>query len=421
MKKEMIYQVAVIGAGASGLAAAVRCAQVQHEAGKPVSVLVLEGSAKPGRKLLATGNGKCNLTNLAAAQTGYHGDTHPAAGVLQACPPARVRAWFRSLGLLTKADEAGRVYPCNEQASAVLACLCDALEELGGDLRCEMAVTRLERKNEGFEIGCANQNFRARQVILAGGGLAAPKLGCGSDAASLALALGHTVTRRFPALVRLISSKIPAALKGARVKTEVSLLESGKVLAKSSGEAIFGAGSVSGICVMQLSRLAAQREKNAKLTLSMDLLPDLQEKALTDWLQMFAGAHTAMPSNRLLTGALPSRLAVEVLHRCRLPRVCGDCKRRDLAALAYTIKHFTFQIEGVGDWDDAQITAGGVPLGELYLPSMASRRCPGFFITGELCNLDGDCGGFNLQWAWATGLLAGEAAARPFHNGKGKK
>ena len=423
MKKEAIYQVAVVGAGASGLAAAVRCAQVQRETGQKVSVLVLEGSAKPGRKLLATGNGKCNLTNLSAVQAGYHGDVHPAAAVLQACPPARVRAWFRTLGLLTKADEAGRVYPCNEQASAVLDCLCAALEDLGGTLCCGAAVTRICRENDSFALFCGEEQvFHAGRVILAGGGLASPKLGCGSDAAKLAVSLGHTVTPRFPALVRLISPEIPAALKGVRVKTEVSLLDSGKPLAQAAGEAIFGAGSLSGICVMQVSRLAAQRGKSGgKLTLSMDLLPDLQEKALADWMHTLAGAHPAWPAARLLAGVLPTKLGPEVLRRCRVTRTCGELNRRDLAALAHAVKHFTLKIEGTGNWDDAQVTAGGVPFGELNVPAMASRRCPGLFITGELVNLDGDCGGFNLQWAWATGLSAGEAAARVFKKGKGKR
>jgi len=412
MKKNEQWQLAVVGAGASGLIAAVRAAQEMKKAGQPVSVLVLEGSAKPGRKLLATGNGKCNLTNMNAAPASYFG-SRGASRVLQAVSPARVRSYFQALGLLTKEDDMGRVYPVNEQASAVLGCLLNACEELGVEVRCGGAVTALQREKNGFSIKLSTgETLCAARVLLACGGKAAPNLGCGDNAPNLARSLGHTVTERTPALVRLLAPEVPAALKGVRTKAAVTLQLENAPAVSSEGEVIFGAGSVSGICVMQLSRaVAAQKGKTA---LVLDLLPEMEEGALRGFLLCLCEEHPLLPAARILDGVLPGKLNTEVLRRCgvKTDGLCREIPRKQLASLAHGCKAFALKITGTGDWADAQVTAGGVPLTELSLPQMASRCCPGLFITGELCDVDGDCGGYTLHWAWATGLLAGEAAAR---------
>lgn len=405
-------QVAVVGAGASGLMAAVRAAQEMKKAGRPVSVLVLEGSAKPGRKLLATGNGKCNLTNMNAAPAAYFG-SRGAGRVLQTVSPARVRGVFQSLGLLTKADEMGRVYPVNEQAAAVLGCLLTACEELGVEVRCGGAVTSVRREKDGFALGLSTgETLAARRLVMACGGKAAPNLGCGDNAPNLVKSLGHTVTDRAPALVRLLTPEVPAALKGVRAKANVTLFLNNAPAGEAVGEVIFGAGSLSGICVMQLSRAVACQKGSAALAL--DFLPEMDEGALRGFLLRLCEEHPAFPAARLLDGVLPAKLTTEVLRRCgiRGEGKCKDIPRKQLGALAHGCKAFVLKITGTGDWADAQVTAGGVPLTELSLPQMASRCCPGLFITGELCDVDGDCGGYNLHWAWATGMLAGEAAAR---------
>ena len=404
-------QVVVAGAGASGLMAAISAAREMKKAGRPVSVLVLEGSAKPGRKLLATGNGKCNLTNMNAAPAAYFG-SRGAGRVLQAVSPARVRAFFQSLGLLTKADEMGRVYPVNEQAAAVLQCLLHACEELGVEVRCGAALTSVQKEKQGFSLGLSTgEKLTAGRLILACGGKAAPNLGCGDNAPNLAKSLGHTVTQRVPALVRLLAPEVPAALKGVRTKARVTLHLNGAAAGETEGEVIFGAGSLSGICVMQLSRAVACQK--GKAALSLDLLPDMEEGALRGFFLRFCEDHPAFPAEKLLDGVLPAKLSTEVLRRCGVKNgTCRELSRKLLGALAHGCKQFELNITGTGDWADAQVTAGGVPLTELSLPQMASRCCPGLFITGELCDVDGDCGGYNLHWAWATGMLAGEAAAR---------
>ena len=410
-KAEKTVQVAVVGAGASGLMAAVRAAQSMKQAGRLVSVLVLEGCARPGRKLLATGNGKCNLTNMNAGPGAYFGSAG-VQRVLQAVPPARVRAVFHSLGLLTRADSEGRVYPVNEQASAVLGCLLNACEELGVEILCGTAVTSVCRKENGFSLGLFNGEERlARRVILACGGKAAPSLGCGDNAPGLVRSLGHMVTPRAPALVRLLAPEVPAALKGVRVRACARLLQNGTLTGETRGEVIFGAGSVSGICIMQLARqVSCGKEKEAQLWL--DLLPEMEEEELCAFLAQLCREHPELPAEKLLDGVLSARLAGEVLGRSGIQGgTCGRVTPSQRKAAARHCKAFGLRVTGTGGWADAQVTAGGVPLKELELPRMASRCCPGLYVTGELCDVDGDCGGYNLHWAWATGLLAGDAAA----------
>ena len=285
------WEIAIIGAGAAGLMAAQAAAKAQRAQGRPVSVVVLEGNPKPGKKLLATGNGRCNLTNLDAGPAHYHGDVALAASLLEACPPSRVLEEFQAMGLLCRADSEGRVYPRNLQAAAVLQILRQACQELGVTFACDWGVASLAREAGGFRLESAQgERLWCARCVLACGGKASPKHSWEGGGYALAQALGHRVTELRPALTALKSpKKCLRSLKGMRVRAKASLLAAGKPLYQESGEVLFGEGSLSGICVFNLS--AHLPENVAGVEVSLDLLEDLPYRDALAYVESQVKAH----------------------------------------------------------------------------------------------------------------------------------
>lgn len=401
------YRAAVIGAGASGMAAALAASQGAGE------VALLEGNPKPGKKLLATGNGRCNLTNRYIAPERYHGDTALAAGFLARWPAGRVEEFFCGLGLLTRADGEGRVYPRSLQAAAVLQVLWSACEAAGVELLCGFQAVGAEAEPEGFRItGADGQRVSAQNLVLACGGQASPKHSAGSGYA-LAQAFGHSVTRLSPSLAGLaVPDRLTRPLKGMRCKARAALFRGGRELCAESGEVIFGQGSVSGICVMNLS--AHMRGLGGgSASLRLDLAEELTAAGLEAHLRSLCARYPARSAAGLFAGALNLRVGQELVKSLgwggdKLSQVDGERLRQAVRA----VKGFTLPVQGTLGWDQAQVTAGGVPLQEVDINTMESLRRKGLYLTGELLDLDGDCGGYNLHWAWATGLTAGEAISK---------
>lgn len=402
MKK---YQTAVVGAGASGLLAALTAAG-------PGGVLLLEGNEKPARKLLATGNGRCNLTNANISPTHYHGDTELAGVFLNRWPTERILKQFRELGLLTRADNEGRFYPNSLQAAAVSETLLTACEEAGVHGVYGFRVEKLSREKFGFKLTAADgREVLAERCILACGGMASPKHSTGSGY-ELARQMGHSVTELTPSLVGLrVQDKAARALKGMRCKARAALCREEREVYAESGEVIFGDGSVSGICVMNLSARIRDLPRD-KLSLRLDLIEAIGLDQLTSYLADFCRIYPKRSSRELFSGVLNLRVGQELAKQLGLDGPLSRLKPKQLMEAAQLAKAFTLQVAGTLKWDQAQVTAGGVPLSELDLRTMESRRCPGLYLTGELLNLDGDCGGYNLHWAWATGLAAGAACRK---------
>lgn len=399
---------AIIGGGASGLMAACTAAQ---RLGKG-SVVVLEGNAKPGRKLLATGNGRCNLTNLSIGAGCYHGAPIPPA-LLAAFTGERIVDEFRRLGLLTRADSQGRVYPSSLQAAAVVQVLCGACRRAGAELVCSFQAESLRPVRGGWLITAQDgQEVFAQRCVLACGGKASPKLSTGSGY-GLAKELGHTVTPLFPSLTGLqVPETLVKPLKGMRCKAKVSLYRDGRLAGQESGEVIFGSRGISGVCVMNLS--ARLREGAAKgYALSLDLLESLPLAGLLEYWAELSLTQPELPAGELLAGAINLRVGQEIVKRLGLPPAAPLARLtpKNLRAAAKAVKEFQLPVKGPLGWDDAQATAGGIPLAQVDPGTMESLICPGLYITGELLDVDGDCGGYNLHWAWTTGLIAGRALA----------
>lgn len=397
----MDCRVAVIGAGAAGLCCALKAA------GKG-GVLLLEGNQRPGRKLSATGNGRCNLTNLSISPKSYRGDVGLARDFLRDWPAQRVTDMFRSLGLLTRADGEGRVYPNSLQAAAVTGALSSACEEAGVRAEYGFVAAGIARRRSGFLIRSADgREVCAKYCVLACGGLASPGHSAG-DGYALARKLSHSVTELSPSLVGLrVKGKLTRPLKGMRCKARASLHRGGRELCGESGEVIFGDGSVSGICVMDLSAHMRGLPEEG-LSLHLDLMEQLTAEELAAYLAGFAGSHPERPAGELFSGALNLRVGRELVKLLGYSCPMGELGPGQIGRAAALVKDLALPVSGKLGWEHAQVTAGGVPLSEVDMPSMASRLCPGLYLCGEMLDIDGCCGGFNLHWAWATGLSAGE-------------
>ena len=394
----------IIGGGAAGMAAAIAAA----EAGGRVTLI--ERQSRVGRKLLATGNGRCNLSNRAAGDgTHYHGEQPGFSRVALARYGVEdTLAWFRALGLITAEEPDGKLYPYSNMAGSVLDVLRFALERPGITVRCGERVTALRRERGGFAVETETDRLRAGRVILAAGGCAGAKLGGVTDGYQLAAALGHSRTALHPALVQIKTDPTyPRALKGVKADAAVHLLRGRECLAETRGEILFTEYGVSGPAIFELSRAAATGGEG--LRLSLDLLSGWTEAETAAWLRARRRAGLSETA-QLLTGTLHTRLGQTVCRAAGFtnqpPETLTD---GDLDRIARSLRGFSLPVTGVCGFDQAQVTAGGLRTAEFDAETLESRLVPGLFAVGEVLDVDGDCGGFNLQWAWSSGRAAGGA------------
>ena len=406
------YDLAVIGGGASGLAAAFAAARELSGTGRTVAVL--EKNPRVGKKLLSTGNGRCNLTNSNVSAADYHGGAGLIKSVLERYPAQRIAGVFADMGLVCRELDSGRVYPYSLQASSVLNVLRRGLEFYGVETVCGFAVEKLEKTSSGFLISAkGGGTVPARRAVLAAGGRACPQSGSCGDGYAILRTFGHSITETRPALVQIrTDSARVRPLRGVRSPARALLKADGKTVAMSEGEVQFTDSALSGICIFDLSRYVPCC-KNEKSELSLDLMPEYSEDRIAAYLTRTARAEKKLSSDRLAEGIFGKVLGAELIRNA-LPgpfRPCGALKDEELALMARTIKNFSFPVSGTLGWEHAQVTAGGVSSGEVS-GDMQSRLCPGLFLCGELLDADGKCGGYNLHWAWSTGFEAGTSAAR---------
>ena len=396
--------VLVIGGGAAGMMAALTAAENKNR-----RVLLLERQQRVGRKLMATGNGRCNLTNIHASPANYHGED-PAFVVpaLRALPPEAALSLFHSFGLLTVTELSGRVYPLSDSAGSVLDVLRFQLQQRGVELLAASPARDIRREKAGFCVRTDGGELRADKLIVACGGIAGGKLGGVRDGYELLEALGHKRTALYPALVQLVTEPdYPRALKGVRADAALRLMRGRVCLADSAGEVQFTERGVSGPAAFDLSRAVSTGGEG--LSVELDLLRSYPEQEIVDLLRRRRENLPDLESGELLTGFVHNRLGKMLL------RYAGTDAHKPMAALtdrelrqtANACKRFTLPLRGTEGFDSAQVTAGGLRTAYFDPETMQSRLVPGLYACGELLDVDGDCGGFNLQWAWASGRLAG--------------
>ena len=394
--------IGIIGAGASGMAAALAASENEK-----ARVLLFERQARVGRKLLATGNGRCNLTNLHAMERGYHGDDPDfAAAALKAMDPKATLSWFAQLGLYTVAEDSGRVYPYSDQANSVVDVLRFALQRPNITLYTGAEVTKVHYRDGSFTVQTEQDSYHCDRLIIACGGLAGTKLGGTMMGYRLLRSLGHSATRLRPALVQLKSGwHGTAALKGIRANCHARILRDGQLYSESTGEIQFTEYGISGPVVFEISRDVCQSA--GKWECALDLAPELGNDQL---IQMICQrTYAQITAEDLLTGILHNRLGRVIVQAAgiQLQKSAKDVSSQEVEAIVNMIKNFCLELTEPLGMDSAQVTAGGIKTGEFCPDTMESRLVPGLYACGEVLDIDGDCGGYNLQWAWSSGRAAG--------------
>ncbi len=400
--------IAVIGGGASGLAAALSVRESLEN-----RVTVFERQNRVGRKLLATGNGRCNLTNRGASLEHYHGADPSFPGpALRRFGPEDTLRWFLSLGLVTRTEPSGRVYPISDAAASVVDTLRLALDARGGETRCAEPVAKAEKRGGKFIVtGPLGQTYTFDKLIVACGGMAGARVGGVRSGYDLLAGFGHTVTDLVPSLVQLKTDNAwTRPMKGVRTQAKLTLERDGAVLAGASGEVQFTDYGVTGPGVYDLSRAASVA--GAGYNLCLRLLPDLDRVDIIDYMKAKRDDFPDYKAESLFAGALHNSIARTVLRRVQIPQEARLWALSDAALdlVADTLCRYELPLTGTLGFDDAQVTAGGVDTAGFDPETLESRLVPGLYACGEVLDVDGDCGGYNLQWAWSSGRLAGLAA-----------
>lgn len=399
-------KIIVIGAGASGMLAAITAAR------QGASVTLLEGMEKPGKKLLITGSGRCNLTNLRQEPQCYRGaDPVFIGAVLQQFPVTDTLAFFREIGLFTTARD-GYVYPVTGQASSVLEVLLLEMKRLGVKLKCTEKVLSIKKDTDHglFRVQTAGWTYEADAVILAAGSMAAPGTGSDGSGYTLAKGCGHSLVTPREALVPLlIRESWIRKLSGLRMQAAVSLEGHTEL-----GELQWTDTGISGIVVFQLSRFAVHALAGQRgIPVQLDLLPSISGAELYNHLAQICTLQDGRSAESLLAGILAKKAAAPLLQAAGItPSQKAEKLDKDtLQRLVRTIKQLTLTVSGSRSFEQAQVCQGGVRCAEVHPRTLESRKMPGLYLTGELLDVDGICGGYNLQWAWASGFAAGRAAA----------
>ena len=399
----------ILGGGAAGMAAALAARERLDN-----RVVLLERQNRVGRKLLATGNGRCNLSNRHIAPDRYHGGD-PAFPL-----PALTRfgvedtlAWFGGLGLVTRTEPAGRIYPLSDNAGSVVDVLRLALEARGVEVRCGFTAARIRRERGRFLVsGIEGDPLAGDRLIVACGGMAGARLGGVKDGYELLASLGHRRTPLYPSLVQLKTDpQWVRSMKGVRTQALLTLEQGAAVLASAAGEVQFTDYGVTGPAVFDLSRAAAAAGEGAAVVLR--LLPELSEVDIMNYMQTKQNDFPNYKAENLFSGVLHNTIARTLLRRAgiALDARLWSLPPSALNALADLLRRYELPLRGTLGFEDAQVTAGGIHTSEFDPETMESRLVPGLYACGEVLDVDGDCGGFNLQWAWSSGRLAGTSAA----------
>ena len=410
----MNKKVAVIGGGAAGMTAAIRAAELGAH------VTIYEGNDRVGKKILSTGNGKCNFSNENMSHDCYYGSGKVLVDrIYRSFGVKETKDFFCGLGMRIK-DRDGYLYPASSQASTVLDVLRYELERLAVRIHTSSRVTSIMAEKDVLSVtanGHKKEKYDA--VILACGGKAAPKTGSDGQGFLLAERLGHRIVPTVPALVALrCSEDFYKRVAGVRCDAGLELHIDGKPVCSDRGEMQWTDYGISGIPVFQLSREAAYAlQENRVVTVKIDLMPDFIKITQKDEDSAFWDERWKKQGNQsmeqFVTGLVNKKIALLLLKLAgiKVSERAENVPMSRRKALTKLFRSFTVTVNGTNSYDQAQVCAGGVDCGEVT-DTLESRIVPGVFFAGEILDIDGICGGYNLQWAWSSGFIAGEAASK---------
>ncbi|WMM25446.1 NAD(P)/FAD-dependent oxidoreductase [Tissierella sp. MB52-C2] len=407
----MSNRIIVIGGGAAGMMAALSAKEHGGE------VLILERNDRVGKKLLATGNGRCNYTNINLNINNYHGNNPKFcySGLSEFNVDSTIE-FFERLGITPAIEDNGKVFPLSFQASSILDVLRYEIEDKGIELITDAQVAEIKKKN-GFTVILKDKSvFVGDKVIIATGGMALPSSGSDGNGYTICKKLGHTITDVFPGLVQLkLESSLLKSIDGVKFPGMAGIYIDNKLILEDKGDILFTSYGISGPPILQLSRTALEylnKEENVELRVSI-----IYTKTDEELLSYLVNRFKLMPRKTIeagLIGLINKRLIIPILKETNIDKnkEISSLSKEEIRKLANILTSWRFNVTGSQSFGNAQVTAGGVNTDEIDNQTMESKIVKGIYIVGELLDIDGDCGGFNLQWAWSSGYIAGLNASK---------
>ncbi|MFV0343266.1 MAG: NAD(P)/FAD-dependent oxidoreductase [Anaerocolumna sp.] len=395
----------IIGGGAAGLMAGIMAARNKHR------VTILEHKDKAGKKILATGNGKCNFTNLVQNKECYRSEEVDfPLKVINQFDLNKTIDFFKEIGIYPK-EKKGYIYPNSEQAASITEVLLAELKYLKVEMILGVHVDKIIPLQQGFLVHTNDGEYKCHKVILASGGQASPNLGSDGSGYKLAKDLGHIIIKPLPALVQLKADhKFLKTISGVRCHAKISLFMNQVFTVREEGELLFAAYGVSGIPVMQISRFAAKAlDEKKKADLLVDFFPELSEEELSRELTKRCQRIPLRGTEEAFTGLLNHKLMFVLLNEAKIPvnLPCNQFNQNKILEFTKILKGFHIVLSGTNSFEQAQVCAGGIATNQIDSKTMESKVVPGLYVCGEVLDVDGTCGGYNLQWAWSSGAVAG--------------
>lgn len=409
----MEADIIIIGAGAAGLTAGI------HAARGGGRVIILEKNASPGRKILTTGGGRCNLTHTGTIDEfvrAYGPCGRFVRPALHCLPPTETLIFFKKAGLPTHTDEQGRVYPANQSAGQVKSILVQTCEKARVEIRCNLPVLGIKKTPNGFSITTAKGNYHSRAVIICTGGMSWPKTGSTGDGYRFARDLGHSITPLRGGLGEVtLKENWPERLAGVTLDSICLHLKNGKKRLSFPGSMVFTHRGISGPAAMNLSREFNRDSAPGHAGVTLDFLPDWHHEKIRTWLLEKLQTQPGKEVAAILSELLPRSVSRQIVTECRNGEgksVAGQLNRKTRTQILQRMKETTLTVKTAAPLEEATITLGGIDRADVDPKRMASKRVEGLFFAGEVLDADGPCGGYNLQIAWSTGTLAGQSAGK---------
>lgn len=407
----MSNKIIIIGGGAAGMMAALLARRNGGE------VLILERNDRVGKKILATGNGRCNYTNLNLSINNYHGRNPKFAySPLSQFNVEKTIDFFEKLGITPAVEDNGKVFPLSFQSSSILDILRYELDYEGVEVITGAFVAEIKKKNK-FKVTLKDgRSFDGDKVIIATGGMASPNTGSDGNGYTLCKSVGHTIVDTFPGLVQLkLEGNLFNQLDGVKFVGAASLYQDKRLIKEDKGDILFTNYGISGPPILQLSRTALEYlNKGKEVEIKVSIIHTKSEEELFDYLIY---RFELMPKKTIeiaLVGLINKRLILPILKETTIDKNknVANLSKEEILKIAKILTDWRFKVIGSKSWGNAQVTAGGVSTNEINSSTMESKIIKGLYLVGEVIDIDGDCGGFNLQWAWSSGYIAGINAAK---------
>ncbi|MEI6266793.1 MAG: NAD(P)/FAD-dependent oxidoreductase [bacterium] len=401
--------VIVIGSGPSGIFAAIAAANSGSK------VLLIEKNNLIGRKILATGNGRCNLTNETISADNYHGSvSNISMDIIGRFNQIQTIKYFNGLGVVTKKEDRGRIFPATNQASTIVTSLSEELKHCGVKVLLDSTVKNIE-VTDNYVVFLENgTKFESKTLILATGGRAAHQFGSSGDGLFWAKKLGHNITEIYAALTPIeIEESFISKIMGVKFPVTISATVRDEPLIQRSGDIIFTHFGISGPAAMSIAGIVAPKIGKEVIKLSIDLIPNMSEEELDKMLLEQIEKYPKKSAGNIIAGVLPKSVAelIASISKLKDNQNASEISRIQRLTIINNIKFFSLTVKSVRPLKEAQVTSGGIPLSDID-GTLQSRIIPKLYFAGEILDIDGDSGGYNLQWAWSSGKIAGEYASK---------